>query len=39
MSLVATISLSPGTPPDIQPANEIITEISKLLPPDHPVPR
>lgn len=38
LSLVVTIALSPGTPPRIQPADEIITEISKLLTPDHPVP-
>lgn len=38
MSLVATISLSPATPPEVQPSNEIITAISKLLVPDHPVP-
>ena len=38
-SLAVTISLSPASPPDVQPANEIITEISKLLTPDHPVPR
>jgi hypothetical protein len=39
LSVVATISLSPGTPPKAQPSNEIITEISKLLTPNHPVPR
>lgn len=39
LSLVATIALSPGTPPGVQPSDEIITEISKLLTPDHPVPR
>lgn len=39
LSLVATIGLSPDSPPGIQPADEIITEISKLLTPDHPVPR
>ena len=40
ISLAATISLSPGTPsgPEVQPSNEIITAISKLLTPDHPVP-
>jgi D-alanyl-D-alanine carboxypeptidase len=38
-SLVATVSLSPGTPPGVQPSDEIITAISKLLTPDHPVPR
>ena len=38
-SLVATVSLSPATPPNVQPSDEIITEISKLLMPDHPVPR
>jgi D-alanyl-D-alanine carboxypeptidase len=41
ISLAATISLSPGTPsgPGVQPSNEIITAISKLLTPDHPVPK
>ncbi len=39
MSLVATVSLSPGTPPGVQPSFEIITAISKLLTPDRPVPR
>ena len=38
-SLVATVSLSPGTPPGAQPSDEIITAISALLTPDHPVPR
>jgi CubicO group peptidase (beta-lactamase class C family) len=38
ISLAATISLSPDSPPKIQPSNEIVTEISKLLTPDHPVP-
>jgi hypothetical protein len=38
ISLVATISLSPDTPPGIQPSNEIITAISMLLTPGHPVP-
>jgi D-alanyl-D-alanine carboxypeptidase len=39
ISLVATVSLSPGTPSNVQPSNEIITELSKLLTPDHPVPK
>ncbi len=39
ISLSATISLSPDSPPDIQPSNEIVTAISLLLTPDHPVPR
>jgi len=39
MSLVVTVSLSPDTPANEQPSNEIVTEISKLLTPDHPVPR
>lgn len=39
ITLSATISLSPDSPPDIQPANEIITAISMLLTPGHPVPR
>lgn len=38
LSLVATISLSPDSPKDIQPSNEIITAISMLLTPGHPVP-
>ena len=38
ISLAATISLSSASPPDVQPGNEIITAISKLLTPDHPVP-
>lgn len=38
-SIVATVSLSPGTPPKVQPANEIIAEISRLLTPDHTGPR
>jgi hypothetical protein len=39
ISLAVTISLSPASPPKVQPSNEIIAEISKLLTPDHPVPR
>lgn len=39
ISLAATISLSPDSPPDIQPSNEIVTAISILLTPGHPVPR
>ncbi len=38
LSLAVTVSLSPASPPEIGPGNEIITEISKLLTPDHPVP-
>lgn len=38
-SLSATISLSPDSPPNIQPSNEIITAISMILTPGHPVPR
>ena len=37
-SIVATISLSPDSPSNIQPSNEIVTAISKVLTPDHPVP-
>lgn len=37
ISLAATVSISPGTPANVQPANEIVTAISKLLTPDHPV--
>ena len=39
ISLSATISLSPDSPPDIQPSNDIVTAISILLTPGHPVPR
>ena len=39
ISLAVTISLSPASPPNVQPSNEIIAEISKLLTPGHPVPR
>jgi len=39
ISLAATVSLSSATPPNVQPSNEIITAISKLLTPGHPVPR
>ncbi|MEO6565154.1 MAG: serine hydrolase domain-containing protein [Casimicrobiaceae bacterium] len=39
ISLSATISLSPDSPANIQPSNEIITAISMLLTPGHPVPR
>lgn len=39
ISLSATIALSPDSPADIQPSNEIVTAISLLLTPDHPVPR
>jgi hypothetical protein len=38
LSLVVTVGLSSGSPPKIYPADELITEISKLLMPDHPVP-
>ena len=37
-SLVATVSLSPGTPPGVKPSDELITALSKLLTPSHPVP-
>jgi D-alanyl-D-alanine carboxypeptidase len=39
ITLSATISLSPDSPPDKQPSNEIITAISMVLTPSHPVPR
>jgi D-alanyl-D-alanine carboxypeptidase len=39
LTLSATISLSPDSPSDIQPSNEIITAISMILTPGHPVPR
>jgi D-alanyl-D-alanine carboxypeptidase len=38
ISLAVTIALGPDSPAKIQPSNEIITAISKLLTPDHPVP-
>ncbi len=38
LSLVVTIALSQDSLPGIHPADEIITEISKVLTPDHPVP-
>ena len=38
ISLSATIALGPDSPPNIQPSNEIITAISLLLTPGHPVP-
>jgi hypothetical protein len=31
--------LSRGTPPRVQPSDEIVTAISKLLMPDHAIPR
>lgn len=39
LTLAASVSLSRGTPADVQPSNEIITAVSQLLTPDHPVPR
>lgn len=39
IALSATVSLSRNSPPDIQPSNEIITAISMVLTPGHPVPR
>jgi len=37
-SLAATVSLSAALPPGAQPSDEIITAVSRLLTPDHPVP-
>jgi D-alanyl-D-alanine carboxypeptidase len=39
IALSATVSLSPDSPPNIQPSNEIVTAISMVLTPSHPVPR
>jgi D-alanyl-D-alanine carboxypeptidase len=38
ISLAVTIALGPDSPPDIQPSNEIISAVSIVLTPDHPVP-
>ncbi len=38
IAIVVTIGLGPDSPAEIQPANEIVTAISKVLTPDHPVP-
>jgi len=38
IALSATVSLSPDSPPGIQPSNEIVTAISMVLTPSHPVP-
>ena len=38
IAIVVTVSLGRGSPPGIQPANEIVTAISKVLTPGHPVP-
>lgn len=39
IGLSVTTSLSPASPADAQPANEIIAEISRLLSPSEPVPK
>jgi CubicO group peptidase (beta-lactamase class C family) len=39
IAISATISLSPDSPEGIQPSNEIVTAISMVLTPSHPVPR
>jgi CubicO group peptidase (beta-lactamase class C family) len=39
IALSATISLSPDSPAGIQPSDEIVTAISMVLTPSHPVPR
>jgi CubicO group peptidase (beta-lactamase class C family) len=39
ISISATISLSPGSPANMQPSNEIVTAISMVLTPSHPVPQ
>lgn len=38
ISISTTVSLSPESPSNIQPANEIVTAISLVLTPGHPVP-
>jgi D-alanyl-D-alanine carboxypeptidase len=38
ISLEVTIALGPDSPPDIQPGNEIVSAVSIVLTPDHPVP-
>ena len=38
ISIVATIALGPASPPRIQPSNEIVTAISRIVTPGHPVP-
>lgn len=37
ISLAATVSLSPDSPPKISPADEIVFSVSRLLTPDHPI--
>jgi len=39
IAIAATISLTPGSPANIQPSDEIVTAISTVLTPGHPVPR
>lgn len=39
IAISATTSLSTGSPANIQPSNEIVTAISMVLTPSHPVPR
>lgn len=39
IAISATVSLSPGSPANIQPSNEIVTAISMVLTPSHPVPQ
>jgi D-alanyl-D-alanine carboxypeptidase len=38
ISLATTVSLSPDSPSDEAPSNAIISAVSKLLTPDHPIP-
>jgi hypothetical protein len=38
ISLEVTIALGADSPPDIQPGNEIISAVSMVLTPDHPLP-
>lgn len=37
LSIAATASLSPDSPPRISPADEIVFAVSRLLAPDHPI--
>ena len=39
ISIAVTVSLSPDSPAEISPGDEIVFAISRLLTPDHPVPR
>jgi hypothetical protein len=39
ISLAATVSLSRRSPADLKPSDDIVSELSKVLTPDHPVPK